>query len=155
MMQSTKLEAFRLEFLQGAGKNPIGIKYLKEVKMGLSKFNVITTKMGRLYVRFAGDNDFSTTVKAFVEAIAPRVLLGEWGDITKEEIVKLFNDSAYVLYTLHQKHNLKIDSSDLTTYLMITVKDIYFDDEVDNFTNYNGDGCLAVLEYDKIAYYIM
>jgi len=108
----------------------------------------------RLYVRFAGDNDFGQTVKAFIKAIAPKILLGEWGGITKEDIVYLFNEHAFSMYALHQCHSFHANEK-IQSYLKIEVKDVYFDDEIDKFTNYNSDGCLAVLEHDKIGYYIM
>lgn len=110
--------------------------------------------MNRLYVRFDGDNDFCTTVQAFVEAIAPRVMLGSWKNITKEEIVSLFNLTAFPLYSLHQCFETSAEDR-LRDYLEIQVKDVYFDDEIDSFDNYNGDGCLAAIEHDGIGYYVM
>lgn len=116
--------------------------------------------MNRLYVRFAGDNDFFITVKAFVMAIAPKILLGEWENITKEEIVNLFNEHAYSMYALHQSRDIKTKAyiyggATLQSYLQIETKDVYFDDEIDEFTNFNHDGCMAVLERDDIGYYMM
>ncbi len=108
----------------------------------------------RIYVRFAGDNDFAQTVKAFVKAIAPRIFLGAWAHISKEDIVNLFNKHAFSLYALYQCHDLHPDDS-LRSYLNIEVKDVYFDEEIDEFTNFNHDGCMASLEFDDIAYYIM
>lgn len=110
--------------------------------------------MNRLYVRFAGDNDFCMTVKAFVKAIAPRILLDVWSDISKEEIVNLFNNHAFSLYALYQCHDL-CAKKDLQNYLKIDSSCVYFDNEIDIFTNFNHDGCLAVLEHDDIGYYIM
>lgn len=111
--------------------------------------------MNRLYVRFAGDNDFGNTVKAFVEAIAPRILLGEW-HVSKQDVARLFNDTAFALYLLHQSRNPTLpDLRDMRGYLRIEPKDVYFDEEIDAFTNHNHDGCLAVLEHDRIGYYIM
>jgi hypothetical protein len=113
--------------------------------------------MDRLYVRFAGDNDFCNTVKAFVQALAPKVLLGEWrewGDVTKADIVRMFNAHAFSMYALHQCHTKTPDES-LRTYLQIEEKDVYFDAEIDAFTDHNGDGCLACLGYDDIEYYVM
>jgi len=110
--------------------------------------------MNRLYVRFAGDNDFSNTVEAFVKAVAPNILLDCWQRITKEEIVQLFNDHAFSLYALHQCRKIKADEG-LRSYLELRIEDVYFDDEIDDFTNHNNDGCLAVLEHDGIGYYVM
>jgi hypothetical protein len=110
--------------------------------------------MKRLYVRLAADNDFIITMRAFVMAIAPNVLLGYWGNVTKEEIVKLFNDNAFSLYALHQCHTLHAEEY-LRSYIQIKVENVYFDDEIDNFTNHNSDGCMAVLEQDDIKYYTM
>jgi hypothetical protein len=107
-----------------------------------------------MYVRFAGDNDYINTVRAFVEAIAPKVLFDTWRDISKEEIVELFNNHAFSLYALHQCWVTHADER-LRSYLKIEVKDVYFDEEIDEFTNYNNDGCLAAVEYQKIGYYIM
>jgi len=110
--------------------------------------------MDRLYVRFAGDNDFCNTVKAFVQAIAPKVLLGEWGNITKEQIVSLFNAHAFSMYALHQSHEISAEES-IRSYLEIMEKDVYFDSEIDAFNNHKGDGCLAAIEHEGIGYYVM
>jgi len=111
--------------------------------------------MNRLFVRFAGDNDFYRTVRAFVEAIAPRVLLGEWV-VTKDDVARLFNETSYALYLLHQSHKHQVENAEsIKNYLQIEPKDVYFDEEIDNFTNFNSDGCLATLEHDHIGYYIM
>ena len=111
--------------------------------------------MDRFYVRFAGDNDFCNTVKSFMQAIAPRVLFaGEWRDITKEQVVALFNEHAFSLYALHQCFEVQAEDR-LRAYLRIKVGDVYFDDEIDAFDNHNGDGCLAVEQHDGIGYYVM
>ena len=110
--------------------------------------------MKRFYVRLAGDNDFCNTVKAFMEAVAPRVF-SEWKGITKEAIVNLFNEHAYSLYCLHQSQDGQV-APHMKNYLIIEVKDVYFDEEIDKFNNHNGDGCLAALMYDNsIQYFIM
>jgi len=109
--------------------------------------------MDRLFVRFT-DNDFCTTVRAFVEAIAPNVLLGGWTDVSKKDIVRLFNEHAFALYALYQCHNVNA-AQNLRAYLKIEATDVFFDDEIDTFTNLNGDGCLAVVEHDGIGYYMM
>lgn len=110
--------------------------------------------MNRLYVRFPGDNDLVNTLQAFMRSVAPRVLLDRWGDITKEQVVQLFNHTAFALYQLHQTYDLPADNS-TKNYLKISTKDVYFDEEIDSFTSHNGDGCMAVLEHDRIGYYIM
>ena len=110
--------------------------------------------MNRLYIRFAGDNDFSNTVSAFVKAIAPRILAGS-KNITKAKIVELFNAHAYSLYCLHQAWDFD-SNPDVKEYLKVEEKDIYFDDEVKEYTNFNLDGCLAVANHDnKISYVVM
>ncbi len=115
--------------------------------------------MTRFYVRVAGNNDFYNTVRAFMEAIAPRVLLGgEWKDITKEQIVALFNKHNFSMYALHQHHKLQIDAkheAHMRIHLEIGVKDVYFDEEIDAFDNQNGDGCIATEQHDGIGYYMM
>ena len=116
--------------------------------------------MKRLYVRFAGDNDFSYTVKAFVKAIAPNIFLNYWKNITKAQIVSLFNEHAYSLYCLHQNRDLPVSeekSKRLKEYLHIGENAVYFDEEIDKFTNFNHDGCLAVLIHhnNEIQYTIM
>ena len=115
--------------------------------------------MDRFYVRFAGDNDFCNTVKSFMEAVAPRMLFaGEWRDITKEQIVALFNKHNFSMYALHQCHEVDVGAQEedhMRNHLEIRVKDVYFDDEIDAFDNHNGDGCLAVEQHDGIGYYVM
>ncbi len=105
--------------------------------------------MKRLYVRFAGDNDFGTTIRAFVEAIAPRIFYEDWKNITKEQIVNLFNATSFSLYCLHQNHTQFFKGEErLKDYLQIEEKDVMFDDESDDFLNspqVNHDGCLAQL----------
>ena len=110
--------------------------------------------MTRFYVRFPGDNDFISTVEAFVKAIADRVLLGDWGNITKSQVAELFNYTAPSLYRLYQTREIEL-SHDPREYLTIESKDVYFDEEVDAFTNFNHDGCLAVIEHDRIGFYVM
>jgi hypothetical protein len=110
--------------------------------------------MKQIYIRFAGDNDFITTVQAFVKTIAPRVFF-ENIDITKAKIVELFNEHAYSIYVLHQSNYEKTPREDLKEYLRIEEKDVYFDDEVKEFTDYNHDGCLAQVVYGNDIQYII
>lgn len=112
--------------------------------------------MRQLYVRFAGDNDFCNTMIAFVKAVAPRILLGEWKDVSKQDIVSLFNQHAFSLYALHQSTEVMADVS-VQSYLKIEIKDVYFDDEVASFVDFNHDGCLAYLMYDDetVQYSVM
>jgi hypothetical protein len=101
-------------------------------------------------VRFIGDNDFIYTVTAFMKAIAPRIFNDSWKDITKAEIVSLFNEHAYSLYCLHQTWDLKLteaDSKRIKDYLTIDEDHVYFDDEVKEFTNFNHDGCCAYVNW--------
>ena len=44
---------------------------------------------------------------------------------------------------------------ELRDYLVIQTKDVYFDEEVSSFTNYNHDGCLASLVNGEIQYTVM
>lgn len=117
--------------------------------------------MDAIYVRFAGDNDFGNTVQAFVKSIAPHILLGNWANITKEEVVALFNEHAYSLYVLNQCDRLKDirDPKDLErtkAYLKIKEDEVYFGmEEFKAFTNWNHDGCLAYIGHDKIVYQIV
>lgn len=53
--------------------------------------------MRQFYVRFAGDNDFINTVARFVKDIAPQLLI-EQREITKAQVVLLFNSTAYALH---------------------------------------------------------
>ena len=110
--------------------------------------------MNKIYIRFAGDSDYSNTVMHFVKAIAPRILLDNWSNITKEEIVNLFNNHAYSLYCLHQSPNFNPRST-IKDYLKISVEDVYFDDEFLSFTDYNHDGCLAYIGHFNIIYEIV
>lgn len=111
--------------------------------------------MNKIYVRFPGDNDFITTVRAFVQAIAPRILLGDWGNITKEEVADLFNAHSFSLYCLHQASSAIKPNEHIRSYLHIEEKDVYFGEEHESFTNYNHDGCLAYLTNDDIVYAVM
>lgn len=86
-------------------------------------------------IRFA-NNDFYNTVTAFL-----RNLVNEFScsweytpTYTKEDIVELFNKSAPGLYWLCQnglqyKTDLGVDG-----YLKINVNNVYFDEEVTNYT---------------------
>lgn len=116
----------------------------------------MVNKMDAIYVRFP-DNDFSSTVEAFVKAIAPRVLLpfenstNYWCNITKTQVVELFNETAFSLYSLYQnsfpyKNYKHINNS----YFKLEEKYVYFGlDEFKTFTNFNNDGCLAYLSRSK------
>ena len=114
--------------------------------------------MRKLYVRFAGDNDFGTTVRAFVEAIAPRIFYDDWKEITKEQIVNLFNTTSFSLYCLHQnRYQFFKEEERLKDYLQIEEKDVMFDDESNDFLNspqVNHDGCLAKFNHNFDIIYI-
>lgn len=111
--------------------------------------------MTRLFVRYAGDNDFITVVTAFVKAIAPRIFLGDgpWESITKAEIVALFNETSGALYMLHQHHSP--DVAEIS--LKIREADVFFDEEFEAIPSWqhNHDGCLAVLSHDDILFYVV
>jgi hypothetical protein len=111
------------------------------------------TNIKKLYVRFAGDNNFCHTVEAFVKAIAPRIFYDSWHNISKKEIVDLFNYSASPLYHLHQNYNQSIDEKGrYESYLQIEEKDVMFNEEIDEFIysgQTNGDGCLAYLNHKE------
>lgn len=101
-------------------------------------------------VRFAGDNDFHRTVKRFVQAIAP-IVFQDGFKTCKADIVKLFNETAYSFYTIAHYDSWNEFPTEkcgevITTkdYLQITEKDVYFDNEVSEFTDFNHDGCMAV-----------
>lgn len=122
--------------------------------------------MDAIYVRFP-DNDFFVTVEAFVKAIAPRILLpfensrNYWCNITKTQVVELFDETAFSLYSLYQnkfpyKNYKHVDNS----YFKLEEKYVYFGlDEFKTFTNFNNDGCLAYLSrsknIDEIVYQIV
>jgi hypothetical protein len=114
--------------------------------------------MKKLYVRFAGDNDFGNVMLAFVKAIAPRIFFEEWADITKEQIVELFNKTSSSLYYLHQSRNPFVRDERIEEYLKIETKDVMFEDESDKFFcsgQDNHDGCLAVMDYNCDIDYII
>lgn len=113
--------------------------------------------MRRIYVRFPGDNDFISTVKPFVRVIASRIMEEDL-QLSKAKIVELFNEHAFSLYMLHQSPYMSESGEEqkrLKDYLKIQEKDVYFDDEIDSFTNYNHDGCMACKLGDgAIEYYV-
>jgi hypothetical protein len=102
--------------------------------------------MKKFCVRFAGDNDFINTVEPFVKFIAVDVLYNE--SFSKAKIVELFNNHAYSLYILNQSRDKKEDQS-YKEYLKITEAEVLFDEEIDQFTNWNHDGCLAYLNHNE------
>lgn len=79
------------------------------------------------------DNDYSSTITAFLKCILDSGL--DKYDLSKENIVKLFNRSAPGLYWLFQNRLRYEDSAsdtgfDITKYLKITVNNVFLDDEV-------------------------
>jgi hypothetical protein len=83
--------------------------------------------MNKLYVRMAADNDFIKTVIPFVKALADKVLLGAWDDITKEQIVSAFNAHAYSFFRMYQSCFVSdVDEQIIKPYLKIAVKDVMF-----------------------------
>jgi len=118
--------------------------------------------MKRFCVRFSGDNDFINTVVPFVKALGAKVFAGYGGydRITKEHIVQLFNDHAYTFYVMYQKYELQILPDErMKGYLQISVKDVYFDDEIQAFCDsgqWNGDGCVAHMDHEgKVQTYVI
>ncbi len=100
----------------------------------------------KFYVNF-GDNDFHRTTRAFVEVLATRIFFEDWGDITKEQIVELFNAHAYSLYCLHQADLGANPDETYREYLKIKVGKVYFDEEFDAIDPrmFNDEGCLAYI----------
>lgn len=75
------------------------------------------------------DNDFSSTVQAFLKTIRDSGL--DKYDLNKENIVELFNRSAHGLYWLVQnKLGYATNGFDPAVYLRITVYNVFLDDEV-------------------------
>lgn len=82
-----------------------------------------------------GDNDFTQLFKAFFD----NVILKLDFEPTKEQVVELFNSSAFGLYLAFQNrfeygdrdHNLYLKNS----YLQISVDDVYFDQEITDYMN--------------------
>lgn len=106
--------------------------------------------MKKLYVRFAGDNDYCGIMKIFVQAIAPRIFFEEWKNVTKEQIADLFNKTSSSLYYLYYSSNQFMNDKRVEEYLKIETKDIMFENESDEFFysgQANGDGCLATMDY--------
>lgn len=101
----------------------------------------------RFAIRFSGDNDFIGTLKPFVETLADKIFYGNWSEITKEDIVNLFNEHGYSFYCMYQSHTYEPDIK-MKDYLKIKVSDVMFDEEIDSFTNYNHDGYIAYLDFD-------
>lgn len=82
----------------------------------------------KVLVRFCGDNDFCTVMRAFGELLARR---GEWtAAMTKTNIVRWFNSVAFTLYQMVQAHDVPGDSDEtLRTYLVIEEKDVFVGEE--------------------------
>lgn len=87
-----------------------------------------------LGIRFS-DNDFGNTVRAFLRCILDTGIdsYNLEGNLGKEKVVELFNRSAPGLYWLCQ--NLLRDDKnwDPSTYLIISAKNVFLDDEVTNY----------------------
>ena len=115
--------------------------------------------MKRIYIRFPGNNDFINTMCGFVKTIAPNIFLGDWKDITKKEIADLFNTHSGTFYVFYQAYDAQSRTKhhEYKDYLQIDERAIYIDEEIDSFTNYNNDGCLAclLLHNGDIQYTIM
>jgi hypothetical protein len=107
--------------------------------------------MKRLYIRFAGDNDFIRTVISFVKDLGERVFFDNWNNITKSEIVSLFNECAFAYFLINQSDKPILSQEEMSlhrSYLKIKEKDVYFDEEIDSFEDWNHDGCLIYINPD-------
>ena len=110
----------------------------------------------QFFIRFAADNDYIYLISEFAKLIARNVFEKA---ISKSDIVRLFNRTALELYLILNSHKFcELDSSALDRlkeYLVIDEKCIFFNEEFEQFSNFNGDGCLAVLNFkNEIEYYI-
>ncbi len=107
--------------------------------------------MKKIYIRFPGDNDFVNTLSPFVKALAENIFyLRGWENITKEQVVKLFNEHAFAFYSMYQCYKIEADEA-IKDYLKISIKDVYFDDEAQFYldsNDWNQDGYLAQLDHD-------
>jgi len=99
-----------------------------------------TKKLG---IRF-GDNDFYYMCTAFLRVLLPDESYthrsGQNLTFTKAQVVELFNGMAPSLYLLKQNCWEYDAGLLLPSYLTITEKDVYLDDEVDKFAvDHNND----------------
>ena len=118
------------------------------IKRSEEKFN-----NDKILIRFSGDNDFINTMIPFTKAIGEMVLL-ENIKLSKSDIVSLFNKHGYSFYVMYQSFG-KEDTS-IKEYLFLNEKDVYFNEEVDAFTNQNHDGCVVYLNYNcDLEFYVV
>ena len=114
----------------------------------------------RICVRFAGDNDFINVVQPFTLQLGYKVYVTkEWADITKTQIVELFNITSWAYYLMYQTREAYFnDSRNYKQYLQIDTKCVLFDDEIDKFQDsgqWNGDGCVVYMRDDVLCHYII
>lgn len=104
-----------------------------------------------LCIRFAGDNDFTHVVEAFTRIVAP-LWFDEERPLTREMIAYTFNKMMYSLYCLHNlDYDADGDPRNLEGYLRGPT--ILVGEEIQQFHNWNGDGCIASKQGETIVYY--
>ncbi len=117
--------------------------------------------MNIIGIRFS-DNDFSSTLSAFMQAIADNGI-ANYNIKSKDDIVTLFNRSAPGLYWLHQnmlQHSTGQEEGEhINSYLKIERKHVYLDEEVKAYVDeHNGwdNGEFFVIDfspYEKPYFY--
>ena len=120
----------------------------------------------KIFIRFAGDNDFINTMWPVMEVIRLRILhenlqrsngsfihpvqIPPW-IMDKDKVVEFVNRIIYAMYLGFQADfELRGRGTNTEEYLTIEAKDVLYDKEVDAFTNYNHDG--AVYDTDMESY---
>jgi hypothetical protein len=78
------------------------------------------------------DNDFYFAITAFLGTMK-NIGLQNYKDLTKEKFVEIYNRSIGGFYWLAQNKMEYRTDWDASRYLQITVKDVYFDDEVKDY----------------------
>jgi len=127
----------------------------------------------RICIRFAGDNDFITTMRVVMEVVRLRIkeesFSEDWGHgkpselvlpltvpawMTDKDKLSLFvNQIIYGVYLGFQNNFEYGAVGDMKTYLCIGPDDILFDEEIDAFTNRNNDAAVYDTELEDSADY--
>lgn len=92
----------------------------------------------RILIRF-GDNDFSNTNMAFLRTLRDSFYYRPKALLTKEQIVKIYNEMIFGLYLLNQNQNqYKNETVSIKRYLKISVDRVHINDEIDEWVSKRG-----------------
>jgi hypothetical protein len=83
----------------------------------------------KVLVRFKGDNDFGSVLRAFGTLLLARVERGE--DASPLQVQRWFNELAPTLYEMVQSREPETHLAKTRTYLRIGLEDVYIDAAAD------------------------